>query len=93
LQKGENRVKKLSRLIIITLFLITLVNALLGKMLSSYQHYSKYKNIDNQSVSYMKVDPGGGSPGLFESYVFNLESKVTVENPIMYRMVDPGGGG
>jgi hypothetical protein len=92
LQKGENRVKKLSRLIIITLFLITLVNALLGKMLS-YQHYSKYKNIDNQSVSYMKVDPGGGSPGLFESYVFNLESKVTVENPIMYRMVDPGGGG
>ncbi|WP_180236390.1 hypothetical protein [Bacillus toyonensis] len=51
--------KKLFKLIIITLFLITLVNALLGKMLS-YQHYSKYKNIDNQSVSYMKVDPGGG---------------------------------
>ncbi|TNP12321.1 hypothetical protein FHY73_26680 [Bacillus tropicus] len=84
--------KKLFRLIIITLFLITLVNVLLGKVLS-YQHYSKYKNIDDQSVSYMKVDPDGGSPGLFESYVFNLEPKVTVENPIMYRMVDPGGGG
>ncbi|HDR7430599.1 TPA: hypothetical protein QCX20_004025 [Bacillus toyonensis] len=51
--------KKLFRLIIITLFLITLVNASLGKMLP-YQHYSKYKNIDDQSVSYMKVDPGGG---------------------------------
>ncbi|PFM56101.1 hypothetical protein COJ48_29010 [Bacillus cereus] len=81
--------KKLFGLIIVTLFLITIVNGLSDKMVS-YQHYSKFKNIDNESVSYMKIDPGGGSPSLFESYESN---KVTVNKPIMYRMVDPGGGG
>lgn len=78
--------KKLSGLIIVTLFLITIVSGLSGKMVSN-QHDFKYKNIDNQPVSYMKVDPGEGSPSLFES------NKVTVNKSIMYRMVDPGGGG
>ncbi|EOO71251.1 MULTISPECIES: hypothetical protein [Bacillus cereus group] len=81
--------KKLAGLIIVTLFFITIVSGLSGKMVSN-QHDFKYKNIDNQSVSYMKVDPGEGSPSLFESYESN---KVTVNKSIMYRMVDPGGGG
>ncbi|ETT85968.1 hypothetical protein [Bacillus mycoides] len=81
--------KKLSGLIIVTLFLITIVSGLSGKMISN-QHDFKYKNIDNQSVSYMKVDLDEGSPSLFESYESN---KVTVNKSIMYRMVDPGGGG
>ncbi|QWH20925.1 hypothetical protein EXW62_28660 (plasmid) [Bacillus mycoides] len=81
--------KKLSGLIIVTLFLITIVSSLSGKMISN-QHDFKYKNIDNQSVSYMKVDSGESSPSLFEFYESN---KVTVNKSIMYRMVDPGGGG
>ncbi|WP_144507601.1 hypothetical protein [Bacillus mycoides] len=80
--------KKLSGLMIVTLFLITIVSGLLGKMVSN-QHDFKYKNIDNQSVSYMKVDHCEGSSTLFESYESN---KVTANKPIMYRMVDPGGG-
>ncbi|MCP9227879.1 hypothetical protein NMG90_21265 [Bacillus mycoides] len=81
--------KKLSKLIIVTLFSITIVSSLSGKMISN-QHDFKYKNINNQSVSYMKVDPGEGSPNIFENYKFN---EVTVNKSIMYRMVDPGGGG
>ncbi|PEB38571.1 hypothetical protein COL31_26090 [Bacillus pseudomycoides] len=82
--------KKLFRLIIVTLLLITIVNGLSDKMVS-YQCYFKFKHVDNRFVSYMNVDPGEGSPSLFESYESNLE--YTVNRSIMHRMVDPGGGG
>ncbi|MCI0767532.1 hypothetical protein [Bacillus sp. TL12] len=82
--------KKLFESIVVTLLLITIVNGLSNKLVSHQWHF-KFKHVDNQFVSYMNVDPGGGSPSLFESHESNLKYKVN--KSIMTRMVDPGGGG
>ncbi|EEK72573.1 hypothetical protein bcere0007_29760 [Bacillus mycoides] len=57
---GEDQVKKLYVLMVVTLLLLPILNSSPSKV-DAQQYYAKVENTENQKLFYrMMVDPGGG---------------------------------